>query len=62
MEPPLKDFDFSVLDDPEFKEDSVREEIVAPLVRALGYAPSGRYRVIRSRPLEHPYVSIGSIR
>lgn len=62
MDAPLQHFDFSVLDDHEFKEDAVREEIVAPLVRALGYAPSGRFRVIRSRPLEHPYVSIGSIK
>jgi hypothetical protein len=62
MDAPLRDFDFTILDDPEFKEDAVREEIVAPLVRALGYAPSGRFRVVRSRPLEHPYVSIGSIK
>lgn len=62
MDVPLAGFDFHVLDDPEFKEDAVREEIVAPLVRALGYSPSGRFRVIRSRPLEHPFVSIGSIR
>lgn len=61
-QPPLRDLDFSVLDDPEFKEDSVREEIVAPIVRALGYEPTGRHRVVRSRALEHPYVSIGSIR
>lgn len=32
---PLKGFDFTVLEDPEFKEDAVREEIVAPLLRAL---------------------------
>ncbi len=25
-------FDFSVLDSPEFKEDAVREELIAPLV------------------------------
>ena len=29
---PLQDFDFGVLDDPEFKEDAVREEIVAPQI------------------------------
>jgi hypothetical protein len=56
---PLQDFDFGVLDDPEFKEDAVREEIVAPLVRALGYAVSGPNRVIRGRRLEHPFVSLG---
>lgn len=57
---PLQDFDFAVLDDPEFKEDSVREEIVAPLLRALGYRASGSNRVVRSRRLEHPYVAIGA--
>ena len=62
MDAPLQGFDFSVLGDPEFKEDAVREEIVAPLLKALGYAPTGRFRVVRSRPLEHPYVSIGSIK
>jgi len=62
MDAPLAHFDFRILNDPEFKEDAVREEIVAPLVRALGYSPTGRFRVIRRRPLEHPYVSIGSIR
>lgn len=59
---PLAGFDFDVLDDPEFKEDAVREEIVAPFLRALGYSASGQYRIRRSPSLEHPYVSIGSIR
>jgi len=34
----FKDFDFDVLNSPGFKEDSVREEIIAPLLRALGYS------------------------
>lgn len=42
----FEDFDFSLLDSPEFKEDSVREELILP--------------IIRSKTLEHPYVSIGS--
>jgi len=33
---PLQDFDHKALDDPEFKEDSVREEILAPVLKALG--------------------------
>ncbi|MBK9000698.1 MAG: type I restriction enzyme HsdR N-terminal domain-containing protein [Myxococcales bacterium] len=57
---PLQDFDFRVLDDPEFKEDSVREEIVAPLLRALDYLLSGPERVVRSKRLEHPYVALGA--
>ena len=53
-------FDFSVLDDPDFKEDAVREELLAPLLRQLGYGPSGDPRVVRSRKLTHPFVMIGS--
>jgi hypothetical protein len=61
-EPMFSDFDFSVLDSPAFKEDSVREEIVAPIIRRLGYRPSGSFRVQRSRALVHPFVMIGSKR
>ena len=53
-------FDFSVLDDASFKEDAVREEIVAPILRKLGYRPSGAQRVVRSKSLTHPFVMIGS--
>jgi len=56
------DFDFHLLDDPEFREDSVREELVAPLLRALGYSAGGPDRIIRSRGLEHPFVQIGTRR
>ena len=52
--------DFTVLDDPSFKEDAVREELIAPLLRRLGYLPTGRLRVVRSKPLTHPFVMIGS--
>lgn len=55
-------FDFSVLDTPDFKEDAVREEIIAPIVKRLGYNPSGPLRVMRSKPLIHPFVMIGSKR
>ena len=52
-------FDFKVLDDPAFKEDAVREEIIAPILRRLGYQPSGRARIQRSKTLTHPFVRIG---
>jgi hypothetical protein len=55
-------FDFRVLDDSSFKEDAVREELVAPLLRELGYLPTGRLKVIRSKTLVHPFVMIGSKR
>lgn len=54
------DFDFDLLDSDEFKEDSVREELILPIIKELGYKASGDSRVIRSKTLSHPFVSIGS--
>jgi len=62
MSPPLQGFNFAVLDDPDFKEDSVREEIIAPLLWALGFASFGAAQIKRSVALEHPFVSIGSVK
>ncbi len=59
---PFGDFDFSLLDTPEFGEDAVREELVAPLLRALGYSASPPYQIIRSRKLEHPFVYFGTVK
>jgi hypothetical protein len=56
----FEDFDFSVLDSEEFKEDAVREEIIAPILKKLGFSASGPSRVQRSKNLVHPYVMIGS--
>lgn len=53
-------FDFRLLNDPDFKEDSVREELIVPLLRELGYTASGPAKIIRSKPLTHPFVYIGS--
>jgi hypothetical protein len=50
----------SVLDDPEFKEDSVRELIIAPMIAKLGYLPAGNPRVIRSKTLKHPFIRVGT--
>jgi len=50
----------SLFDDPEFKEDSVRELIVAPMISRLGYLPTGSQRVIRSRTLKHPFIRVGT--
>src|SRR5437667_1910991 len=55
-------FDFKLLDDPDFGEDAVREEIVVPLLAALGYSASPPYRIIRSKKLEHPFVHFGTVR
>lgn len=54
------DFDPSLFDDPEFKEDSVREVIIAPILTRLGYSPSGEHRVVRSKVLEHPFIYAGT--
>lgn len=56
----LKDFDFDLLNNPEFKEDSVREEIILPIIKELGYSSNKPNQIIRSRKLLHPFVSIGS--
>lgn len=56
----LDDFDFTALDDPGFKEDAVREDIVAPILRKAGYRATGKQRMERSKPLVHPFVMIGS--
>lgn len=60
MNPIFGDFDFQLLKDPDFREDSVREEIVVRLLSALGYSSSPPHRIIRSRPLVHPFVYIGT--
>lgn len=55
-------FDFKALDDPDFREDAVREEIIVPIIQGLGYSYNKPYRTIRSKRLLHPFVSIGSAR
>ncbi len=52
-----KNFDFKKLDSPDFKEDSVREVLILPLLKALGYADE---QIIRSKTLQHPFIKIGS--
>lgn len=56
------DIDFGILADSSFKEDAVREEIVAPILRHLGYRPDRDPMIVRSKPLTHPYVMLGSSR
>jgi len=56
----FSDFDFSLLDDPAFKEDSVREELIVPVLKDLGYSASPPNQILRSVTLKHPYVYIGT--
>jgi hypothetical protein len=53
-------FNFSVLEDPRYNEESVREELISPLIRYLGYGNSGDTQVIRNHGLKHPFISVGS--
>lgn len=50
-------FNFSRLNSPDFKEDSVREELILPLIQQLGYQPE---QIVRSKTLQHPYLKTGS--
>ena len=56
----LQDFDFQLLNSSDFKEDSVREVIIHPILRELGYSEGGLNRIVRSRSLKHPFVKTGS--
>lgn len=56
----FEDFDFELLESPEFKEDSVREELIVPILKRLGYSASPPNQICRSLVLKHPYVYIGS--
>ncbi|MCY3980154.1 MAG: type I restriction enzyme HsdR N-terminal domain-containing protein [Chloroflexi bacterium] len=56
----LEDFDFQMLESGEFKEDAVREEIISPILKELGYSVGGLNRIVRSRSLSHPFVKTGS--
>lgn len=56
----LKEFDFDLLNSSGFKEDSVREEITAPLLRALGFSLKKPNMIHRSVTLKDPYLMTGS--
>lgn len=56
----FKNLDFTILEDKNFKEDSVREEIIVPIINKLGYSATGEHKIIRSKGLKHPFVMIGT--
>lgn len=53
----FQNFDFSQLNSHDFKEDSVREVLILPLLQKLGYEQS---QIVRSKTLQHPFLKIGS--
>lgn len=55
-------FDPNLFSDPSFKEDSVREVIVVPILSRLGYHPSGKQTVVRSKSLVQPFIYAGTRR
>lgn len=50
-------FDFKQIYSSDFKEDSVREVLILPMLQALGYDNS---QIVRSKALAHPFLKIGS--
>ena len=55
------EFDFSLLRlELSFKEDSVREDLIMPMLKELGYSSTGANRIIRSKAVSHPFVKTGS--
>lgn len=56
----FEDLNFEILNDVNYKEDSVREDIVMPILKKLGYSSSGINKIKRGIPLTHPFVNIGS--
>ncbi|NCU32912.1 MAG: DNA methylase, partial [Candidatus Moranbacteria bacterium] len=47
----------TIATDPDFKEDSVREVIILPIIKKLGYTQEN---IVRSKTLQHPFLKIGS--
>jgi len=60
MARPYDNFDFSIVDELDFREDSVREVLLVPLLNSLGFTEKEPYRIIRGRPIKHPFVYIGT--
>lgn len=56
----LKDLNFEIIKSDSFKEDSVREEILAPLLKCLDFSAFGVNKIIRSQNLKHPYIYFGT--
>lgn len=54
------DFDFGILDNPDFEESSVREELISPLLKSLSYKAFGRNKILREKTITHPFVTTGS--
>jgi hypothetical protein len=58
----FQNFDPSLFDDSNFKEDSVREVIIVPMLTRLGYHVCGDQTVVRSKSLVQPFIYAGTRR
>jgi hypothetical protein len=58
----FENFDPRIFTDRDFKEDSVREVIIVPMLSRLGYFPTGRQTVVRSKNLIQPFIYVGTRR
>lgn len=56
----FQDFDFRALETPGYPEDSVRENIVNPILRQLGYGTSGPHQVMPAQAVTNPFVYLGA--
>lgn len=56
----MEDFDFSCMNDKEYNEAAVREDLITPILKSLGYGHSGKNKMIRDKRLTHPFVYLGS--
>jgi DNA methylase/Type I restriction enzyme R protein N terminus (HSDR_N) len=56
----FRDFDFDDLNSPDFKEDSVRELLILPILNELGYGKSKEAKIHRSKSVTHSFVQTGS--
>lgn len=56
----LKKIEYKKLENYGFKEIDVREEIVMPLLKALGYNFTGDFKIIREKKLINPFNMVGT--
>jgi hypothetical protein len=55
----FQNFDFRALETPGYPEDAVRENIVKPILQALGYGTSGPHQVTAAKAVSNPFVYLG---
>lgn len=54
------DVSYEAICSSEFKEDSVREEIITPILKRLGYRVEGKARISRSKTLTNEFIRVGT--